>query len=350
MKIKRPLKLPSKFIVNTPGTFIGKTSRQIVVRKDKKKLFEYPSLHLKDIIISGKGISLSSDVIEYCAANDIPMFFISPTGKTSALFTVPYSSSPDLGLLQLKYLQNTGMCLQVARLFIKGKIKNQINIAGFFSKNSCHSTFLQECIRKMEKIFSEITDTGNYLSQNSIFNVEARASNIYWKVFKIILNEKYDFKARYKRNATDIVNSMLNYGYAILEGRVRLAIMRCGLNPEISFLHSIQKGRASLVFDLMEEFRQPLIDKTVLDILNKEDNDLELTKQGLLSDNTKSILINAIMEKLDKESRFEGKKLKLEEIIDYQAISLSKHLEGSARYQPFIQSYRGRSNSFFCLW
>ena len=54
--------IPSKLIVNTPGCFIGKTSRQIVVRKDKKKVLEYPSLHLKDIIISGRGISMSSDV------------------------------------------------------------------------------------------------------------------------------------------------------------------------------------------------------------------------------------------------------------------------------------------------
>jgi len=114
MITKHVKNLPSKLVVNTPGSFIGKTSRQIVARKDRKKLVEYPSLYLKDIIITGKGIALSSDVIEYCASNDIQILFISPTGKTTAMFTIPYSSCANLGILQLQALQKPGISIGLA--------------------------------------------------------------------------------------------------------------------------------------------------------------------------------------------------------------------------------------------
>jgi CRISP-associated protein Cas1 len=58
---------------------------------------------------------------------------------------------------------------------------------------------------------------------------------------------------------------MLNYAYRVLESNTLLAATSLGLDPYIGFLHADKKGRASLVYDLMEPLR-PLIDRKLLEL------------------------------------------------------------------------------------
>ena len=45
--------------------------------------------------------------------------------------------------------------------------------------------------------------------------------------------------------------------------------MNAGLEPFAGFLHVERSGKPSLVLDLMEEFRQPVVDRPILSWLNK---------------------------------------------------------------------------------
>jgi CRISPR-associated protein Cas1 len=345
MGTKTIRQIPSKLIVNTPGCFIGKTSRQIVVRKDKKKVLEYPSLHLKDIIISGRGISMSSDVIEYCAENDIPMFFISSTGKTTAMFTKPYASG-DLGLIQLQAVQNPSVSIELAKQFIYGKISNQIDLLTYLKKKTRQNAVLKEFIAPMKTALWEITRKKRTFNQQNIFSIEARSAKAYWAGMKALFQHRYDFDGRNKQHAKDLINSMLNYGYAILQGRVRLSLMRAGLNTEISFLHTIQSGRASLVFDLMEEFRAPVIDYTVFNLLHEE-HSLSLTDKGLLSNETRSIFFQSVLKRLEFQARYSGRYISLDEIIECQANAIVQHIDNRKKYQPYLASSKKRAGLYF---
>jgi CRISP-associated protein Cas1 len=68
------------------------------------------------------------------------------------------------------------------------------------------------------------------------------------------------------RNATHPVNAMLNYGYSILEARVRVEAISAGLDIERGALHASRPGRGALVLDLMEPLR-PVVDRYVLGIV-----------------------------------------------------------------------------------
>jgi len=50
------------------------------------------------------------------------------------------------------------------------------------------------------------------------------------------------------------------------------AVMNAGLEPFAGFLHVERSGKPSLVLDLMEEFRQPVVDRPILSWLNKGAN------------------------------------------------------------------------------
>jgi CRISPR-associated protein Cas1 len=60
---------------------------------------------------------------------------------------------------------------------------------------------------------------------------------------------------------------MANYGYGLLESRVRIALTAVGLDPDIGFMHTLkrvnQAPRSPLVLDVMEPLR-PVIDRAVL--------------------------------------------------------------------------------------
>ena len=61
---------------------------------------------------------------------------------------------------------------------------------------------------------------------------------------------KPGFDGRVRRGATDLVNSLLNYGYGILYSRLMNILVRVGLNVYIGFLHKPQKGKAGLLLRL----------------------------------------------------------------------------------------------------
>ncbi|MGI6604033.1 MAG: CRISPR-associated endonuclease Cas1 [bacterium] len=57
-------------------------------------------------------------------------------------------------------------------------------------------------------------------------------------------------------------NACLNYGYGILYQQCETALILAGLDIFAGFLHVDRPGKTSLVYDFMEEFRQPVVDRT----------------------------------------------------------------------------------------
>ena len=98
----RSLAGTSEIVVNTPGTFVGRHGDRIVVRRDRRTLFEVPSARLRGVTIAGNGVSVSSDVIEHCATHDVPLVVLSPQGKIAGMLSVPASGRQTAALPQLE--------------------------------------------------------------------------------------------------------------------------------------------------------------------------------------------------------------------------------------------------------
>lgn len=86
-------------------------------------------------------------------------------------------------------------------------------------------------------------------------NVEARAARHYWRSL---------FGRDFRRDPASLgVNSLLNYGYAILRAATARAAIAVGLHPSLGIFHRSGQNAFQLVDDLMEPFR-PLVDAAVL--------------------------------------------------------------------------------------
>lgn len=85
-------------------------------------------------------------------------------------------------------------------------------------------------------------------------NCEAQAAKLYWRVIS---------EGDFSRNpAGDGINTLLNYGYAVVRAAVARAICGAGLHPAIGIHHKNQYNGYCLADDLMEPFR-PWIDLDV---------------------------------------------------------------------------------------
>ena len=119
---------------------------------------------------------------------------------------------------------------------------------------------------------------------------------------------------------------MLNYSYAILASEVLKSLHISGLDPYAGFLHSDRYARKSLVFDLMEEFRQQIVDKSVLKLINRNqihEDDFE-QNEGMMyiHESCRKLLIKTILDKLNNDVTFNGIKTTYMDLISIE----SKHI------------------------
>ncbi len=91
-------------------------------------------------------------------------------------------------------------------------------------------------------------------------NIEAQAARVYWQAW---LSQTGPF--RRDPDSEDILNGLLNYGYAIMRAAVARALVGAGLLPAIGLHHCHRANAFCLADDLMEPLR-PLVDERARDL------------------------------------------------------------------------------------
>lgn len=330
-----------ELLVTTPGSFIGKTKRGIIIKQKGIKKHEASLLNLKNISILARGVTISSNVIHHCADNNIPIFFMDDNFKPYAKLYSCNSFDAATGIAQLKAYTN-GKAQSLAKTFVSGKISNQINLAKYWNKyrKGCDEDYAaayKEKITVMERLAAEAAEVEApdiETLRGRLLSIEGRAAELYWDLVEAVLNEDVDFEGRVRRGATDLVNCLLNYGYGILYSRIWDALHREGLHPGISYLHTFQEGKPTLTYDLIEEFRQQAVDRTIFPLITRGE-ELEV-ENGRLSEETRKRVAVKVIERINTVETFRGKQMRLYEIMRHQAKALSDFLmDRTDRYRPY---------------
>ena len=313
-----------------PGLFLGVSKNKFVVKKYGKVYKSFPVNTIKRIILEGKGYSLSSNVINKAAKEGIAIDFIDRRyNPYTSLIT--YNSSISQNIEKQAKLLNTPKQLELASRFIRGKAKNQLNYLKYQNK---YHKILDEHINKIEAIIPKIKKAK---SSDELMGLEGSISAIYWDGIRVFLDAP--FEARVTQGAKDLVNSSLNYGYAILYGAVQKALVEAGLSLHISFLHALDGNKPTLTFDFIEEFRTFVIDRTIFAIINRNEP-LKLNKEGLLNKKSRELISQNIKEALGSYITWRKEHRQMQNIISIQAYNLAEVIDNPAKkYKPFIGKY-----------
>ena len=105
---------------------------------------------------------------------------------------------------------------------------------------------------------------------NELLGIEGICSNIYFRSFGHMFRCDFKFSGRNRRPPKDPINVIISLGYTFLTKEICSALEAESFEPYLGFLHGIRYGRKSLALDIIEEFRQPVIDRMTLKMFNKQ--------------------------------------------------------------------------------
>ncbi len=329
------------------GIFVGKRGQRLMIRPKNGKARQFAISKLKHIIVLNQSVTFSTAAIQLCARNDIPIDFLDNFGKPYARIAAPDRPAWRFGMHQLAAQENT-KGVRTACAIVEAKIRNQHNLMKYFGKyrlkkdpefaqrfekeDQLLQNYLQKVrgLKKYENL-SEIRD--------QLFGYEGQAAAAYWRLIKILVENRVLFEGRIHRGATDEFNALLNYGYGVLYARVWGALMLAGLNPQISFLHKAQYGKPTLVFDLIEPFRAPVIDRVVISMVNRSEK-FAVDERGYLSKSSKDKLVKNIFERFNTPVDFRKKRISLQQVLHETAKNLGKFLNNeNTNFKPYIMDW-----------
>ncbi len=335
----------SYLLVSGFGVKLAKKSERLQIKENKKIILELPFFRIHTVAIFSKGVSVSSDLLEQFVKNNINLSFHDYSGKPYALLQSMFAPQ-HINLKREQLLaQNSVTGNNIIVKIVSGKISNQIALLKYVTKNlkpttenntnkinstksACNK--MQEC---NDKVLSLLNNENMQITRAQLMGYEGTAARIYWKAISILLAEKTDFEGRQQKVPTDAVNTLLNYGYGILYSQIWSAIILAGLDPYIGFLHTEQTGKPSLVFDLIEEFRAPIVDRTVIAFVMLNRN-IKI-EQGLLTVETRQAFSEKLIDRLSSTEFYTGKKFVISDIILLQARKLINSITNKEEYNAF---------------
>jgi len=336
-------------VVDTYGAMLGKHSERLRVRLNKQTVREAPLVHLRQVLLTSKGILVSTDALRECAERGIPVHLISAHGELAASLTTPVGNATVATRRQqlLAYLDERGA--HYARQVVAGKLRNQaalLKYANKYRKATARDAY--ETIRDAALEIDQLALDAAGLEDRDgtspdldglrprLLNLEGRGGHRYWQAVAVLLKPRLpEWPGREHRDTTEPFNAALNYGYAILGAQVHDALLAAGLDPAAGFLHTDRAGKRSLVYDLIEEFRQAAVDRALLALLNR--GGTLVMEGGLLDRASKQRVAAAVLARLASAEPYEGKRHSLRAIIWRQAQHLATFLRRERpAYAPFV--------------
>lgn len=339
-----------RLVVDGYGKFIRRKGSQILVTEGGKVIHRVLAEELRQIVISGKG-GISFDAMELLSEYGVDLIVLDWRGEVVSRLSTSLMRTVQTRREQYAaYNDYRGSVL--AKGFVYAKMRNQCAVLGTFAKaRSDTSPKVSEALMaKRQEIAALIPKIEDLPPRNlgelrnDLMGLEGLGSKAYWEGLATIVPEAYGFPGRSGRYAKDPINAMLNYGYALLEGEVWRGVHFAGLDPYGGFLHVDRPGKPSMVLDLMEEFRQQLIDKTVIALITKDvvkPQDFE-EREGIcvLSDTARRKLIEEVEGTFESYVRYKDVRIRWADLILNEAVKVAKYLRGEEN------SYEG----FYLRW
>ena len=328
----------SQLFVSGFGLFIGKKGERLVVKKGKETCAQLPLMRVQEVVVASRGVTFSSDLVEELCQRGIRLACLTTSGRPFALLTSPLLTATVATRRAQFDAYEDSRGADICRWVVAGKIHNQEKLLRYFAKSreGERRTGLEAAaasLRKLRRSALAIEGDSADAVRPALMGLEGTAGRIYWQRIEDMLPVALGFQGREHQGARDAVNAMLNYGYGILYAHVWGAVMNAGLEPFAGFVHVDRSGKPSMVLDLVEEFRQPVVDRAVLTWANKGGT-VKLVN-GLLDAASREEVAGRVITRLVASEKHRGKSHQVRSIIQMQARLAAGAVRGLRKYRPF---------------
>jgi len=303
----------------------------LIDQEGNKAEVAIPDLEL--VVIVGERSQITSSAILTLLTQGIPIVFISSRMDTyGVLFDVIQVGTVSIRSTQYKCFDDTYCRLKYAKSIILSKLKGLYNVLKYEYKY--HKTISEDDYNYVKyNILGILENVKEVNDIDELRALEARGSKYFWNIAVSFIPEKYEFIGRKPRKG-DVINSAIDFLYAVLYGITTKAVVVSGLDPFYGFIHTLKSGRLSLTYDLSEMFK-PIVIHSIIQVSRKA-NLKTFKNSRLLKPKTIEVLMKYLHHRLSKESERAYKRksiwyLPIREINKFKE-ALMKQIE----YKPYI--------------
>jgi len=325
-------------LVTGRGAHIRKMKDMLcIIQKDaespEKQKTTISPLDLNMVILSGE-FSITSGALRLLASHDVGVVVMDGYGRPFGHF-LPLQKGMIIENVERQRDLPSKKALLAAQEICRCACRNKATLLQAVGR-SMGIDFTAE----IEGIQREIRNIKRAAGQRELFGFEGTATKIYFGGFRRAVPPEFGFTGRNHHPPKDAINALLSYGYGVLYSKIRRAVITAGLSPYYGVLHSSYKKQEALVYDLIEEFRQPVIDRVVLTAVHQgriRPDQFTCTPEGCIIDHhAKKAYASAVMNRLHADYSYMDGKERFAQIIERQARFYAGFVNGEHEYRAFL--------------
>ncbi len=302
----------------------------------EKHIFSPKKIDIDHVIFYSKSGSLTLESIRWLIKHNIQISILDWNGKLLTTMLPPESVQVATKFSQYSAYNDMRLRTQISKQLIASKFARTQIVLDLLKLRYPN---VKTDFSKEFKLFQRASTI------DEIRIVEGRVASFYWQQLIKVIPEKHEFESRRYQHrpwgASDTVNVMLNYGYAVLEAECMRAINTAGMDVHVGFMHEKRIGKNSLAYDLQELFRF-LVDLAVIklietnamekkDFIRTENYTLRLRPTGARK------LVTEINDQLNNKVRYNGKECSWTYVMLLKTRELAHFLVGKKKKLDLIE-------------
>lgn len=322
------------------GATLRREGQRLRVMARRKPVAEVAVHDLGQLVLMGN-VVLTPAAMDLLVDRGVDTVLLSHRGRYRGRLVGSLSGNVRLRLAQYRMLTEDAAALDLARRFVAAKIANQRVQLMRSARRHGESDGLA---RGRIALRASALRLSTCETLDAVRGCEGAASAAYFRAFDAMLRAPgFRFDGRNRRPPMDPVNALLSLGYTLLSNLVEAAVHVVGLDPYLGALHAPVAGRPSLVCDLVEELRAPVVDALVVAALNKgafKVEDFEDAGEGepvVLRSETLRWFVTLFERRMERGAHYApfGKRLPWRDIAEQQARRLARHFLQDEPYEGY---------------
>jgi len=229
------------------------------------------------IIIEGNSGWISFRALEWLSYLGISVVMVDSKGKLYGNFNqIKGDTEPTIRQKQYDCFRNESHLDYLRKWIVVERISSQIQLlrerAMYDKLSVVDKQAVENSIVVMEKNLESMGKHG----MNKLRSTEAYLTKRYYSILPRFFKQELGFETRRNRfsslhkDATDVINALLNYGFSILQAEVGKQLNAIGFDCNVGFYHKNHPTTVPLVYDMMETSRH-LVERAVLEIADSID-------------------------------------------------------------------------------
>lgn len=265
------MQLLNTLYVTTEGAYLCIDNDTIAVEVEREIRLRLPLHHIESVVCLGN-VSVSTPFLHRLAEVGIAVVFLDGNGRFKARVEGPVSGNVLLRRAQHTRAQDGPFCIEMARAFIAGKLRNSRQVLLRGAREAKDAADSAEISRTADSLAASVRTLPAAVDLDGLRGIEGEAARQYFaclnRLVRPDLRVDFQMDGRSRRPPRDRMNALASFLYAMWMNDCRSACEAAGLDPQVGFLHALRPGRAALALDLMEEFR-PVADRLMLTLINR---------------------------------------------------------------------------------